>query len=97
MQTNMRDCNMRVDNDTYVWGVKKIVIERNTSKGHRSTRVKFIGADEQDANANLTVWGDFGSDYVMPEIVFKEDDGEERVLVPCDPQPEPAPAGETKP
>jgi hypothetical protein len=78
---------MRVDSDTYVWSVEKIVIERNTAPGHRSTRVRFLGADGQDANANITIWGDFGNSYVMPEIVFKDDTGEERVLVPCDPAP----------
>ena len=51
---------MRVDNDTYVWGVLKIVLERKTDANGENprTQIRLTGADGEEANASLTVWGE---------------------------------------
>jgi hypothetical protein len=81
---------MRVDTDTYVWGVKRIVIERDTDPDSPRTRIRLIGDDGEDANTSLTVWGGRTPHVprTMPEIVFAEDDGEPRTLVPAVPATE---------
>ena len=78
---------MRVDQDTYVWGVKRIVIERMTDPSNPRTRIRLVGEDGEDANANLTVWGERTAEVAMstPELMFREDDGELRALVPAEP------------
>jgi hypothetical protein len=84
MQTKERDCNMRVDSDTYVWDVKKIVIERKTDGANNRTAIRLIGEGDQ-ASVNFFVWGD-GNAFTRnePELVFRDDSGD-RPLVPSEP------------
>ena len=78
---------MRVDQDTYVWGVKRILIERNTDAENPRTRIRLIGEDGEDANTTMTVWGERGPTVAMsmPEIAFVVDGIELNVLVPGEP------------
>jgi hypothetical protein len=74
---------MRVDTDTYVWGVKRILIERKDDGENARTNIRFIGGDgEEVATATLCVWGEgrLGS-YTLPEVAVAEPGAEARVIV----------------
>jgi hypothetical protein len=78
---------MRVDTDTYVWGVAKIVIERKTERESPSIDIRLIGEEMTSAGASLYVWGEGRhGEREMPTIVLVEN-GVERVLVPGGPLP----------
>jgi hypothetical protein len=82
MQTEKRECNMRVDSNTYVWGAEKITIERHfRGRENPSIDIRVVGPDGEAADAELYVWGvGKHGDRDMPKIVLIED-GVERVLV----------------
>jgi hypothetical protein len=81
MQTEKRECNMRVDSNTYVWGAEKITIERHLDRENQSIDIRVVGPDGETADAELYVWGvGKHGDRLMPKIVLIED-GVERVLV----------------
>jgi hypothetical protein len=80
---------MRVDTDTYVWDVAKIVIERTSEASGGSVTIRLAGPDDESglAGASLYVWGSGKhGDRSMPSIVIVED-GVERVLVEGDSNP----------
>ena len=85
---------MRIDTDTYVWGVKRILIERRTDGDNDRTRICFVDEFGEVATATLCVWGvgQSGS-YQLPEIALVEGGAEPRVIAPP-PEPEPEPKAE---
>jgi hypothetical protein len=70
---------MRVDTDTYVWGVAKIVIERRQRGDTQNTVIRFVDENGEEAQATLALWG-IGqmADRTLPAIVIVEGEGEER-------------------
>lgn len=70
---------MRVDSDTYVWGVETIVIERKTDKDNPSIDIRLRGPEGDDAAAALYVWGvgKHGA-RALPQIVLVETEGEQK-------------------
>lgn len=84
---------MRTDIDAYLWGVKKIILERKTNDGSKRVSIRCIDSNGEDANANVTVWGERVDgrfdQMTMPEIWLQEE-GAEPVCV-SEPAPAPSP------
>jgi hypothetical protein len=78
---------MRIDTDTYLWGVAKIVIDhKDVGSENQRTQIRFYDEHgEEGTAATLCVWG-VGSmaARTMPKITLIEN-GVERELVPSDP------------
>jgi hypothetical protein len=75
---------MRVDTDTYLWGVAKIVIDhKDVGSENQRTQLRFFDEHGEEATAiTLCIWG-VGSmaSRTMPKIMLTEN-GVERELVP---------------
>lgn len=74
---------MRIDTDTYVWGVAKIVIERRGAVGDNPrTNIRLFDENGEESQVSFCVWGigDMAA-RTSPAIAIIED-GEERELVP---------------
>jgi hypothetical protein len=80
---------MRVDTDTYIWGVAKIVIERKVDGDNDRTLIRLVGPDGEEANSTLCVWGvgNMGSRRLPSITLIEGDESNERELVPGDPKP----------
>ncbi|HEX3521275.1 MAG TPA: hypothetical protein VHT52_04220 [Stellaceae bacterium] len=85
---------MRVDTDTYVWDVAKIIIERK-AEADGSVTIRLSAADDESAlaGASLYVWGaGKHGERSTPAIVMIEN-GVERVLVEGAPAPKSSESG----
>lgn len=80
---------MRTDTDIYMWDVKKIVIERNDTKG--DVRVTFCDENGDPSTAvTFHAWGahkyeNVFSAYITPEIVMVDASTPEPELVDEEP------------